>query len=99
MDVSSSNRTESGLIRDLHLVQEAGQDRRKAKASVQREISPDEAIISNQGQFLQRLDEAVREAPDVRAEKVAALREAIQNGQYEISSEEIARALLASRVT
>ncbi|MGI5837213.1 MAG: flagellar biosynthesis anti-sigma factor FlgM [Chloroflexota bacterium] len=99
MDISGSNRTESGLIRDLRLVKEAGQSRPKAQADYRDEMGSDKAIISNQGQLLQRLSEAVRESPDVRSEKVAMLREAIQSGQYEVSAEEIAKAILASRKT
>lgn len=98
MDISSSNRMESGLIRDLNLVQGTGKDRRRTQTGSSSDMSPDRAVISNQGQLLQRLDEAVRESTDVRSEKVAKLRDAIQNGQYEVSAEDIARAILASRI-
>jgi flagellar biosynthesis anti-sigma factor FlgM len=54
-------------------------------------------VISANGQLLQKLGEAVGASPDVRAKKVAELRSAIQQGRYQLSYEEIAKAILASR--
>lgn len=99
MDISSSNRMEPGLVRDLHQLQDVEQERRKTQASSRPETARDGAIISDRGQLLRRLDQAVRDAPDVREDKVAALREAIQQGRYPVSAPEIAQALLASRGT
>lgn len=96
MDISSSGRTQSGMLRDLHQVQELRQDKCRVQAN-DRQSRCDEVIISGRGQLLQRLREAVQQSPDVRAEKVAALREAIQQGTYDISPVEIAKAILASR--
>ncbi len=96
MDISSSGRTQSGMLIDLHQVQELGQDKCRAQAN-DRQLRCDEVIISGRGQLLQRLSEAVQGSPDVRAEKVAALREAVRQGTYEISPIGIAKAILASR--
>ena len=98
MEITGSNRKESSLINELQLVQGLDQDRRKTKASQRRELGSDEAIISDKGQLLQHLSEAVRNAPDIRTEKIAKLREAIESGKYKVSAEELAKALLASRV-
>ncbi len=43
---------------------------------------------------LQRAAEVVKQAPDVRADRVEALRRQIEAGQYAVSSEEIAAKML-----
>lgn len=97
MEISSSRATESGSTRDAQKLQELEQEHRRPRGGAPRPLEADAAVISNRGQLLQHLAEAVRQAPDVRDDRVDALREAVEQGRYRISEREIAEAILASR--
>ncbi|MCL4370444.1 MAG: flagellar biosynthesis anti-sigma factor FlgM [Chloroflexi bacterium] len=97
MDISSSGATQSSTVRDSHRTQELDQAQRRVREGARRQSGADEAVISDKGQLLKKLGEAVRDSSDVRDEKVAELRAAIEHGRYQLSYAEIAKALLASR--
>lgn len=59
-----------------------------------RETSADRLDLSARASEVGRLVEKVKEMPDVRQEKVKALREQISSGNYNPSSDEIAEAIL-----
>ncbi len=44
---------------------------------------------------MHRIKEVIRNTPDVRADRVAELRERIQSGQYRVDAERLAQNLLA----
>lgn len=71
--------------------------RRKVREGAQRQSGGDEAVISDRGQLLQRLGQAVRDSSDVREDKVAELRSAVEQGTYRPADVETAKAILASR--
>ncbi len=50
----------------------------------------DKLNISNAGKDLQVAKKAVNEAPDVRSEKIASIKAAIDNGTYDVSGEAFA---------
>lgn len=54
----------------------------------------DKIEISNFGQSLALAKQAVNDAPSVREDRVAELKEQIASGNYHVSSEEIADKLL-----
>ncbi|MDH7478490.1 MAG: flagellar biosynthesis anti-sigma factor FlgM [Syntrophomonadaceae bacterium] len=54
----------------------------------------DELVISNEARVLAVAQQAVREAPEVRADRVAALRAAIEKGAYRVPGERLAEAVL-----
>lgn len=56
----------------------------------------DELALTDHAQLFANVKQAVQDSPEVREEKVAALREAVRKQAYEISYSEIARAILAS---
>jgi len=98
MDISSSGATRFNGIQDPHGAQRLDPARRRVRENGYRGQGADEAVISSHGQLLQKLGEAVDRSSDVREEKVAELRSAIQQGRYQLSYEEVAKAILASRV-
>ena len=61
-----------------------------AKKSGQR---ADSASLSAEAQELLQARRAAQDAPDVRAEKVAALRQQIQDGTYKVDEASLARRL------
>lgn len=54
----------------------------------------DQLYISNSGRDYQLAKQAVAAAPDVREDKVAALKAQIDNGTYQVDSESFAAKLL-----
>lgn len=54
----------------------------------------DKASLSTDTLNLSSLEAKVQAAPEVRQEKVEALRQAIQNGEYEVDPQKIAHAIL-----
>ena len=57
-------------------------------------ISSDRVDFSNQASKVGELVDQIKELPDVRSEKVNALKEQISSGNYNPSSEDIANAIL-----
>jgi negative regulator of flagellin synthesis FlgM len=62
----------------------------KARKAGQR---PDQASLSAEAQELLQARRAVQESPDVRADRVAALRQQIQDGTYRVDEQALARRL------
>ena len=57
-------------------------------------IASDSVSISGEAAFRSRALDAVRSAPDVRQDRVQALREAIASGNYNVTSADLAARLL-----
>ena len=55
----------------------------------------DEAQLSVSREQVQRLEAEVARVPEVRQERVEALRTALQEGRYRVSNEQIANALFS----
>lgn len=55
----------------------------------------DTASISSDGSLAQILMQRLAALPDIRNEKVAQLRQAVQTGTYQVSSQQIAQAMTA----
>jgi negative regulator of flagellin synthesis FlgM len=58
------------------------------------ESEPDKISVSERAATAERLAAHVKQLPDVRQEKVEALRERIQSGSYKPSASDIANAIL-----
>ncbi len=58
-------------------------------------LGSDQVSLSRESKELQAVRQAVAQAPEVREEKVAELREAIKSGRYDVTGEEIAEQMLA----
>lgn len=57
-------------------------------------VSGDEANFSAEAQRMTSLQQAVAATPDIREDRVAQLRQSIQQGTYQVSDEQIAGAML-----
>ncbi len=68
-------------------------EQREARA-VQREEEVDQAGISDHARELSHANEVVASAPEDRELRVQALRAAIQNGNYRLDAEAVAKKLL-----
>lgn len=58
----------------------------------------DALIVSNRGRIVAEAAKVVATTPDVRAEKVAALKAAIANGSYSVDAQAIAGRLLSAGI-
>lgn len=68
---------------------------RYAKQPIERMASPDDKLeVSGLASEVGRLVEKIKELPDLREDKVTALREQFRSGNYEPSSDQIAAAIL-----
>ena len=55
----------------------------------------DNVSLSNEAQALGRLEQVMQKSPEVDEAKVAAIKQALAEGRYEVSSEKIAERMLA----
>lgn len=62
------------------------------------ESARDEVEISEAGQNFSEMLQKLREEPEVRQDKVDYYRNAIANGTYQVSSENIAASMLGQRI-
>lgn len=54
----------------------------------------DKADISSQSREMNKISETLAAAPDLRAEKVEALKKQIESGQYQVNSDAVAEKLI-----
>lgn len=57
-------------------------------------VESDEVSISEKGKDVSEMTSTLKEMPDVRADKVAELKERIANGTYNISGKDIASKII-----
>lgn len=82
--------SQSREVREVH--------QRRAEESGQRtEIQRDEATLSRDAYLLQRVREHLEGIPDVREDRVAALRQQILDGGYQVDLEAVINGLLDGR--
>jgi negative regulator of flagellin synthesis FlgM len=56
-------------------------------------LSPDEVQLSVDGEKVQQLKADLDGLPDLRQERVVALKQAIEDGSYKVSAQQIAQAM------
>ena len=74
-------------IRSVSYIRQASQ---KSEATVKEQYT-----VSSKGQDYQTAKKALAAAPDIREEKVAALKEQIASGSYNVSAQEIADSVVS----
>jgi negative regulator of flagellin synthesis FlgM len=57
-------------------------------------IAGDKVEISPQSRDLKKIHDILAQTPDIRSEKVAALKKAVAEGRYQISAENIAEKMI-----
>lgn len=68
----------------------------KTEAPKSRAMKPDKIEISASAKEVQRATAAYKKVPDIRESRVSELREKISKGEYNISSDKIAEAILGN---
>jgi negative regulator of flagellin synthesis FlgM len=72
----------------------ARQGRVDSAKPVSAEHRVDQVDVSSMGKEISKLVERAKQLPDIRQERVEALRQQVQSGKYEVSSKQIADAIL-----
>ena len=98
-DQSINRPTDPGPAREVEQGRgPAGLGEARAGSVANQETTPrvagDSVDISGEAAFRNRALEAVRQAPDIREDRVEALRQAIATGNYNVTSAELAAHLL-----
>ena len=96
------NISDKGHVTDLAGLLSGLQDVTKIKAKVPK-VQPkadqqDKVQISTQAKEFQRAYELINKTPDIRADKVAPLQEAIKTGTYNARGEQVANKLIEQTV-
>jgi len=84
---------------DISKIPESSPVRAKPAAKPEEKTRPksapgDSVTLSDRSREAQRLKDLVEKVPDVRSERVAELRKAVQDGTYRVSGDKIAEKLL-----
>jgi negative regulator of flagellin synthesis FlgM len=66
----------------------------KGAEAKQAQAASDQVSLSPEARTLAVARKAVESTPDVREEKIAAIRQRIENGTYNVSSEALAKSIL-----
>ena len=68
-------------------------------ASEQSAAGPDVIHLSPQAKLMQKAAQAVAETPEVRPEKVLALKDSVEQGTYEVDSKQVANQLITEMLS
>ncbi len=55
----------------------------------------DNISLSSQARLLQKASQVIAQTPEVRSEKVAAIKAAVQNGTYQVEPRQVANSMIA----
>jgi negative regulator of flagellin synthesis FlgM len=78
-------------------VQRADRQPKGGRAKEAEAPSGDTLEVSARGRELAKAQQAVDEAPDVRADKVAEIKQRIEDGTYQVPADVLARKLLGDK--
>ena len=92
----------SDIHQDPNLVQYIQQngkvgpaERNSAAPPAQNQVPAEDKVdLSSQSKELNKISEALAAAPDVRAEKVEALKKQVESGQYQVDSDTVAEKMI-----
>ena len=70
-------------------------ERNSATPPAQNQVSPEDKVdLSSQSKEMNKISEALAVTPDVRAEKVEALKKQVESGQYQVNSDAVAEKMI-----
>lgn len=73
---------------------EAGKGASSPKSEAAHQVSSDRVEISGEAKDYQQIRRRVSSLPEVRAERVAAVREGVESGTYNVRGEKVAESLV-----
>ncbi len=79
-----------------HIMNVYNNQKRVTGGTKKTEIKKDELLLSNEAKDIQYAYKLVRQAPDIRKEKVQQLKNQIKTGTYNVNLEEVAEKIVSS---
>jgi len=84
--------------RKTHSIRTNDQSNSTASTNATRPTGQDQFILSPQSSEVNRIKQQLDEIPEVDEQKVAALRERVNNGTYAVTSQQVAEKILVSGI-
>jgi negative regulator of flagellin synthesis FlgM len=70
-------------------------ERNSAAPATQNQVPTEDKVdLSSQSKEMNKISETLEAAPDVRAEKVDALKKQVESGQYQVNSDAVAEKMI-----
>jgi negative regulator of flagellin synthesis FlgM len=82
-------------VQNNQAAQGAQQAERKKQAAAEQSQATDKVELSAASRDIQKIQEVLKNTPDVRAEKVEELKSKIESGQYKVDAREIANKMIS----
>ncbi|RJR38707.1 MAG: flagellar biosynthesis anti-sigma factor FlgM [Deltaproteobacteria bacterium] len=58
----------------------------------------DNIVVSQKARLMQKASQVIAETPDVRQDKVASLKEAVDSGSYPVNAQKVANSMIANMI-
>jgi flagellar biosynthesis anti-sigma factor FlgM len=98
MKITQKGPANTELSRLVQNDKTVGSTRRDGSARAQQSSESAKIHISTQARELQRIAELARKGDELRAEKVRQIKARVENGQYQVDSQEVSKSILRSEV-
>lgn len=85
-------------VQNNQAAQGAQQAEREKQAAAEQSQATDKVELSAASRDIQKIQEVLKNTPDVRAEKVQELKSKIESGQYKVDGREIANKMISSLI-
>ncbi len=85
-------------VQNNQATQVAQQAEREKQASAEQSQAADKVELSAASRDIQKIQEVLKNTPDIRAEKVQELKSKIESGQYRVDAREIANKMISSLI-
>ncbi|HED00358.1 MAG TPA: flagellar biosynthesis anti-sigma factor FlgM [Proteobacteria bacterium] len=85
-------------VQNNQATQGAQQAEREKQAAAEQSQATDKVELSAASRDIQKIQEVLKNTPDVRAEKVQELKSKIESGQYRVDAREIANKMISDLI-
>lgn len=85
-------------VQNNQATQGAQQVEREKQAAAEQSQATDKVELSAASRDIQKIQEVLKNTPDVRAEKVQELKSKIESGQYRVDAREIANKMISDLI-
>ncbi|MDP2799288.1 MAG: flagellar biosynthesis anti-sigma factor FlgM [Deltaproteobacteria bacterium] len=85
-------------VQNNQAAQEPRQVEREKQAAAEQSQATDKVELSAASRDIQKIQEVLKNTPDVRAEKVQELKSKIESGQYRVDAREIANKMVSNLI-
>jgi len=97
-NLTNSQQAGTKPVKDTGAAEKVAQQELRRQEQAQPEAE-DKVELSSVAKDLQRAAEIAKATPDVRADKVAALKEKVESGNYEVDSKKVASKMIVDSLS